>query len=85
LAGLTVVGVEQPVAVGSAQTRLLPIRLQAPVEGENEHGDEHQDEHRDEHRDEERKPGAHKIEFTIQSVDDERVVRHEKSSFIIPH
>ena len=29
-------------------------------------------------------PGAHKIEFIVESVEDEKVVRHEKSSFIVP-
>ena len=29
-------------------------------------------------------PGTHKIEFIVQAVDDEKVVRHEKSSFIVP-
>ena len=29
-------------------------------------------------------PGTHKVEFIIQAVDDEKVVRHEQSSFIIP-
>jgi cytochrome c oxidase accessory protein FixG len=32
LPGLQVVGVEQPVAIGPAQTRLLPLRLQIPSE-----------------------------------------------------
>jgi len=63
LPGLAVVGVEQPVELGPAATRLFPLRLQAPVEGE---------------------PGTHKIEFIIQAVDDDKVVRHEPSSFIVP-
>ena len=29
-------------------------------------------------------PGAHKIELTIEAVDDEKVVRHEQSTFIVP-
>ena len=29
-------------------------------------------------------PGPHKIEFIVRSVEGEEVVRHEKSSFIIP-
>lgn len=62
--GLQVAGVEQPVAIGAAQTRLLPLRLQAPAEG--------------------MAPGPYKIEFIVQAVDDEKVVRHEKSSFIFP-
>ena len=61
--GLKVVGVEQPLEVGPAATRLLPLRLQAPMEGE---------------------PGTHRIEFLIQAIDDDKVARHEPSSFIIP-
>jgi len=63
LPGLKVVGVEQPLEVGPAATRLLPLRLQAPVEGE---------------------PGTHRIEFLVQAIDDDKVARHEPSSFIIP-
>ena len=63
LAGLRVVGLEQPLALGAAATRLLPLRLQAPVEGA---------------------PGTHKIEFVSQAGDDDKVIRHEPSSFIIP-
>jgi len=33
VAGLQVAGVEQPVALGATQTRLLPVRLQAPSAG----------------------------------------------------
>ena len=29
-------------------------------------------------------PGAHKIELTVQAVDDATVVRHEQSTFIVP-
>jgi hypothetical protein len=31
------------------------------------------------------KPGTYKIEFTVQAIDDEKVARHEKSSFVFPH
>ena len=62
--GLRVVGVDQPVAIGGAETRLLPLRLQAPADGAT--------------------PGAYKIEFSVQAIDDEKVVRHEKSSFVFP-
>ena len=65
---LSVVGVEQPVAVGAAETRLLPLRVQAPVEEEGLGT----------------RPGPHKIEFIVQAVNDDKVVRHEQSSFIIP-
>ena len=68
LPSLRVVGVEQPVAVGAAEARLLPLRVQAPVEGEASGI----------------QPGPHKIEFIVRAVDDEKVVRHEQSSFIIP-
>lgn len=61
---LKVVGVDQPVAIGALQTRLLPLRLQAPAEAAA--------------------PGAHVIEFIVQALDDDKVVRHEKSSFIFP-
>ena len=88
--GLRVVGVEQPVALGGAQTRLLPVRLLAPVEAQarGEHDEEH-DRHEgrgggQEREHEEMKPGPHKIEFIVQAVDDDKVVRHEKSSFIVP-
>ncbi len=62
--GIQVVGVEQPVAIGAAQTRLLPLRLQAPAE--------------------DGKAGTYKIEFTVQALDDEKVARHEKSTFVFP-
>jgi hypothetical protein len=62
--GVRVVGVEQPVAIGAAETRLLPLRLQAPADNAT--------------------PGTYKIEFIVQSVDDEKVARHEKSSFVFP-
>jgi cytochrome c oxidase accessory protein FixG len=80
LPGLTVAGVEQPVAVGPAQTRLLPLRLQlvvdVPVDVPARDG------RRD--ADGPLQPGTHRIELIIQSLDDDKVVRHEKSSFIIP-
>jgi cytochrome c oxidase accessory protein FixG len=66
LPGLKVVGIEQPVAMGAAETRLVALRLRAALESP------------------ELQPGTHKIEFIIQAVGDEKVARHEKSSFIIP-
>jgi cytochrome c oxidase accessory protein FixG len=101
LPGLRVVGVEQPIAVGAAETRLLPLRVQAPA-GEETSDDEHHREDAEEHdrggekdraqaeqsRRQEReqtRPGPHKIEFLVQAVNDDKVVRHEQSSFIIPH
>ena len=99
LPGIVVAGVEQPIAVGPASTRLIALRLQAPLEGstqEDDHelgsDDRHEQSRGDgsyEKRGGERghealEPGPHKIEFTIRAVDDQEVVRHEKSSFIIP-
>ena len=68
--GLEVVGVEQPVALGPAQSRVLPVRLRAPAP--RRRGVARQ--------------GArpHPIEFIVQAVDDDKVVRHEKSTFIVP-
>jgi cytochrome c oxidase accessory protein FixG len=66
LPGLKVIGIEQPVAMGAAETRLVALRLRAALESP------------------ELEPGTHKIEFIIQAVGDEKVARHEKSSFIIP-
>ncbi len=90
LPGIAVVGVEQPLALGPATTRLLPLRLRVPLaaasERESEHEGGHAGERRSEHADEhdELEPGTHKIEFIVRAVDDDKVVRHEKSSFIIP-
>ena len=96
---MVVAGVEQPIAVGPASTRLIALRLQAPLEGstrEDDHelgsDDRHEQSRGDgshEKRGGERghealEAGPHKIEFTIRAVDDQEVVRHEKSSFIIP-
>jgi len=69
LPGLEVVGVEQPIEVKAAATRLFALRLQAPLEAANGTV---------------QPPGSHRIEMTVQAVDDERVVRHEQSTFIIP-
>jgi len=86
LPNLKVVGVEQPVAIGAAETRLLPVRVQAPIEGEargEREGDDKHERGRSEEA-EEMKPGPHKIEFIVQAVNDDKVVRHERSSFIVP-
>ena len=97
--GLAVTGVEQPIALAPATARLVPVRLQAPLEGPRESGHAERDrsEH-DEHHDGEKheeghdahkrgalEPGTHKIEFVVRDIDDDRVTRHEKSSFIVPH
>ena len=84
LPGLEVVGVDQPVAVAAAQTRLVALRLQ--VRRDAEANDSVDTAERPRH--DERGlpgPGAHKIEFIIQAIDDHQVVRHEQSSFIVPH
>ena len=82
LPGLKVVGVEQPIALDASETRPIAVRLQAALEGQEEretHGKREHDEH------DSLRPGTHKIEFIVQAIDDDKVVRHEKSSFIIPH
>jgi len=81
LGGLNVVGVEQPVALGAGETHLVAVRLQAALDGRVAPDKDGRQQH--DHR-EALAPGTHKIEFIIQAVDDEKVVRHEKSSFIIP-
>ncbi len=92
LPGIRVVGVEQPVALGAASTRLIALRLQAPLDS-GEHEDKEGDEGRErDHRSERRQdahpkglePGPHKVEFVVQAVEDKEIVRHEQSSFIIP-
>jgi cytochrome c oxidase accessory protein FixG len=69
LPGLAVVGVEQPVAIGPAASRLLALRLTASIEGPGGA---------------QLAAGTHKIEFIVRAVEDERVIRHEPSSFIVP-
>jgi cytochrome c oxidase accessory protein FixG len=83
--GLKVVGVDQPVAVAAAQTRLLALRLQVMRDGEGTDSAGGTGEHaqHDEHG--LLDPGMHKIEFIIEAVDDHQVIRHEQSSFIVPH
>ena len=81
LPGLKVVGVEQPIALDAAETRPIAVRLQATLEGQTERGVNDKQEH------DQRgalSPGMHKIEFIVQASDDDKVVRHEQSSFIIP-
>jgi cytochrome c oxidase accessory protein FixG len=97
--GIAVVGLEQPIAVGPGSTRLIALRLEAPFESHGEvedrdrvhegrheehRGDAGHAERNEERRHEELEPGPHQIEFTIRAVDDTEVVRHEKSSFIVP-
>ncbi len=84
LPGLKVVGVGQPIALSAAETRPIALRLQASLkgqaerEGDGEQGRDEPDQH------DAFKPGTHKIEFIVQAIDDDKVVRHEPSSFIIP-
>ncbi len=68
--GLEVLGVQQPVALAGLATRLLPLRVRLPVEATAPGAD--------------LQPGTHPIEFVVRAVDDTKVVRHEKSAFIIP-
>jgi cytochrome c oxidase accessory protein FixG len=90
LPGLAVVGVDQPVKLGAAETRLLPVRVQASMDGNTqskaheERGERREALESGETEHEAVTPGAHKIEFIIQAVDDDKVVLHEKSSFIVP-
>jgi cytochrome c oxidase accessory protein FixG len=92
LPGIRVIGVEQPVAIDAESSRLIALRLQAPVESAEADESEHHEEGREAANREERhglhakelEPGPHKIEFVVRSVDGEEVVRHEKSSFIVP-
>jgi cytochrome c oxidase accessory protein FixG len=84
LPGISVVGVEQPLVLGPATTRLFPLRLQVPLDGAQgaDHGLEDAGGHADER--DSLEPGTHKIEFIVRAVDNDKVVRHEKSTFIIP-
>jgi cytochrome c oxidase accessory protein FixG len=70
LPGLAVVGIEQPVAVGPAASRLVALRLTAPVNAPGATAA--------------LAPGTHKIDFIVRAIDDDRVIRHEPSSFIVP-
>jgi cytochrome c oxidase accessory protein FixG len=70
LAGLEVVGVAQPIELKAASSRLFALRLQAPLEPAAGAAAP--------------APGAHRIELTVQAVDDASVVRHEQSTFIVP-
>jgi hypothetical protein len=61
--------VAQPIELKAASSRLFALRLQAPLEPTAGAAPA---------------PGAHKIELTVQAVDDATVVRHEQSTFIVP-
>jgi cytochrome c oxidase accessory protein FixG len=67
--GLTVQGVTQPVELGAAQSRMVAVRLQAPVDDTAADAAARK---------------LYNIQFTVEAVDDPQVVRHEKSTFIVP-
>ena len=69
LPGLATVDLHQPIELHAASTRLFALRLDAPLEPGNAVPPT---------------PGPHKIELTVEAVDDAKVVRHEQSTFIIP-
>ena len=69
LTGIEVVGVAQPVEVDAASTRLLALRLQAPVDAGSANAPA---------------AGPHRVELTVRAIDDDSVVRHEPSTFIVP-
>jgi polyferredoxin len=78
VAGLAVTGVEQPVKVGAASTRLVPLILRAPAEAIG---------NVDEGRAREAREKGHlsrRIEIVIQAVDDARIARSEQSKFFFP-
>jgi cytochrome c oxidase accessory protein FixG len=84
LPGLRVVGVEQPIALGAGATKLVALRLQAVLDGNAESHARSKREPDEHEQQDELGPGTHKIEFIVQAVGDDKVVRYEKSSFIIP-
>ncbi len=67
--GLEVVGVDQPVTLEAAQSRVLPVRLRAPVPEDAATL---------------ARAEPHPIQFIVEAVGDDKVVRHEKSTFIVP-
>ncbi len=78
LPGLRVVGVEQPVQLGAASTRLVPVILQAGGEAAGEVDAEHAREAR------EKGHLSRKIEIVVQAVDNADLVRREQSKFFFP-
>jgi cytochrome c oxidase accessory protein FixG len=75
--GLKVVGGDGPVAVDAAGSRLVPLRLQAPAEAD----DDEREGKREHDRPRER---SHKIEIVVQAQDDPAIVRREHSTFLMP-
>jgi cytochrome c oxidase accessory protein FixG len=64
LPGLEVAGIDLPVAVDAAGTRLVPLRLRAAADAA--------------------KPGSNAVEIVVRSVEDPKLVRREKSTFLLP-
>jgi cytochrome c oxidase accessory protein FixG len=83
LPGITLAGVDQPVSVQGAASRRFPVRVQVSTEVSTDESAQRESGARREHE-EELKPGAHKIMFTAEAVDDASIARREKSSFIVP-
>ena len=69
LPGLEIADLAQPIELSAASTRLFALRLQTPLEPVQGTPPV---------------AGPHKIELTVKAVDDEKVIRHEQSTFIIP-
>ena len=83
LPGISLAGVDQPVSVQGAASRRFPVRVQVSTEASADESAQRESGARREHE-EELKPGAHKITFTAEAVDDRSIARREKSSFIVP-
>ena len=69
LPGLELMDLHQPIEIGPESTKLFAVRLQAPLEPPGGPA---------------LGAGLHKIELTVQAVDDDKVIRHEQSTFIVP-
>ena len=69
LPGLQIMDLQQPIELKAESTKLFAVRLQAPLDSPGAAAPA---------------AGPHKIELTVQAVDDDKVVRHEQTTFIIP-
>ena len=69
LPGLALVGVEQPIELKAESTKLFAAAAAGAARASRRAAPA---------------AGPHKIELTVQAVDDDKVVRHEQSTFIIP-
>jgi len=69
LPGLKIMDLQQPIELKAESTKLFAVRLQAPLDFPGAAAPA---------------AGPHKIELTVQAVDDDKVVRHEQTTFIIP-